>query len=210
MTGIRAELRRDCAARRRRPIPPPGACRQVEIVERIAGRVVRRDVECVEIVVDVFDFRAARDRKAEAAEEVDQLVGGLRERMAVSQPGADARQGDVDRPCRRWCAAVEPRPGGFERGFERALVLLNFWPYSRRAAGSSDLSRSCAALSRPCFWPRNSTRAVSTASGVAASCESGQPGLLEERREPPAHRREVRSRSKGRKSLRPFWPSGAP
>ena len=54
------------------------------------------DVERVEVVMDVLDLRAARDGEAEPAEEVDQLVGGLGQRMAMAQPGPDAGKRDVE------------------------------------------------------------------------------------------------------------------
>ena len=71
-------------------------CGQVEVVERIAGRVARRDVQGVEVVIGVLDFRPARHGEAEPPEQVDQLVGGLRERMTVSHPGQNARQRDIE------------------------------------------------------------------------------------------------------------------
>ena len=68
----------------------------------------------------------------EPAEQVDQLVGGLGQRMAVPQPGTDARQRDVDRRRgRRACARRATWPPR-TRLRERALTALNRWPYSRR------------------------------------------------------------------------------
>ncbi len=111
------------------------------------------NVECVEIVIDVLDFGSARDGETEPAEQVDQLVGGLGQGMAVPEPGPDARQGDVEAGRRR-AAPLDARPGRSQAASSAVLAALNCWPYARRLAGSSDLSRSWAALSRPCFWPR--------------------------------------------------------
>ena len=66
---------------------------QVEVVERVARRVRRRDVQGLEVVADVLDLGPARHGEAEPAEEVDQLVGRLGQGMAVAEPGPDGRAG---------------------------------------------------------------------------------------------------------------------
>ena len=43
--------------------------------------------EGIEIVMDVLDLGPARHGEAEPAEQVDQFVGGLGQRMTVAQPG---------------------------------------------------------------------------------------------------------------------------
>ena len=69
---------------------------EIEVVERVASRVGGRNVECVEIVIDVLDLRSPRHGETEPAEQVDQLIGGLSQGMAMAEPGSNPGQGDVE------------------------------------------------------------------------------------------------------------------
>ena len=102
---------------------------EVEVVGRVARRVDGRDVQGLEVVERVLDLRPARDGEAEPAEEVDQLLGRLRQRVAMAElrDGA-AGAGDVD-------AAGDGRWGdrrGLRADSQAAssavLTALNRWP----------------------------------------------------------------------------------
>ena len=82
--------------------------------------MIGRDIERVEIVIHILHFRAPRDGEAEPPEEVDQLVGGLGQGMAVTQAGTDAGQGDVE--------------ADVGRGTSRQRAT---WPFRKRLRGRS-------------------------------------------------------------------------
>ena len=58
---------------------------EIEIVERIAGRMVERNVQRVEVVPFVFELRAVDNFKSEPANDLSELANGLRERMQPAQ-----------------------------------------------------------------------------------------------------------------------------
>ena len=60
---------------------PSGLLRQIEGVVHLARRMVRRDVEGGEIVEVVLDVRPFGDGEAHLAEDGDDLVDGLADRM---------------------------------------------------------------------------------------------------------------------------------
>ena len=116
---------------RARLAPEHRAVGQVEVVERVARRVRRRDVQGVEVVADVLDLRPPRHGEPEPAEDVDQLVGRLGQRVPVAEPGPRAGQGQVERVGRGRLRPLDPRlrrlPGRFERlldGVEPLAVRL--------------------------------------------------------------------------------------
>ena len=74
-------------------------------------------------MVDVLNLRAPGHGEPEPAEEVDQLIGGLRQRMAMTELGDDAGKRDVDGAGRDH-AALESRSGRFERGFQGLLDTI--------------------------------------------------------------------------------------
>ena len=98
----------------------------------------------------------------------------------MAEPGRTAGQGDVEAvgdgrravPTR----ALAASQAGFE-GRLHGVEPLAVGPL--RPAGSSALSRSWAARSLPCFWPRNSIRAASTLGGRGGRPERGQAGRLQ-------------------------------
>src|SRR5690606_6590251 len=75
----------------------------------------------LEVVEDVLHLRPARDAEPEPAEQVDQLVGGLGERVPVAEPRAGRpRAGDVDAGD-GGLGALDARFGGLPGGLERLL-----------------------------------------------------------------------------------------
>ena len=101
-----------------RSIEPPGI--EVEVVQRVAGRVGRRDVEGVEVVPNVLDLRAAGHGEAEPAEEVDQLLGRLGQGVPTPQSGTMAGEGHIDPPP-LLLLPLDPTASRLERGFQLSL-----------------------------------------------------------------------------------------
>src|SRR5208282_2794604 len=71
-------------------------------------------------MVNILDLGTTRDTEAEPAEEVDQLVGGLGQGMAMAQAGGGSRQRDIDRAGGHG-ATFQPQSGGAEGGLEDLL-----------------------------------------------------------------------------------------
>ena len=73
---------------RARLAPEQRPIRKIKIIDRIAGRVGRRDIQGLEVVIDVLDLGPACDREAEPTEDIDQLVGRLGQRVTMPEPGS--------------------------------------------------------------------------------------------------------------------------
>ena len=71
--------------------------RDVERVARIACRMAGGNIQGVEVVVGAFDFRTILDGVAHRDEDVFDLFADDRQRMAVSDAPAIARQRDIQR-----------------------------------------------------------------------------------------------------------------
>ena len=85
-----------------------------------ARRMVTRDIQRIEVVVIVFDFRARRHGKAELTEETFNTVDGAGDRMQAAIFNAATRQRDVDGLCSQ--TSIQRRP--FQFGFARIQRLL--------------------------------------------------------------------------------------
>ena len=101
--------------------------RQIEVVQRVARGMGRGDVQGVEVMPGVLDFGAAGHAEAEAAEEVDQLVGrsGSGDGDVPAWDGSGKR--DIDR-LGGHVEPFEPRFGRLERASSPCLTALNRWP----------------------------------------------------------------------------------
>ena len=140
-----------------------------------------RDVQGLEVVPDVLDLRPPRHGEAEPAEEVDQLVGRLGQRVAMAELGPVAGQGDVDRvdapivgrstralaaskaASMRLLRGVEPLAVGLlGRRFERLEPLLGRLEPTLLLAEELD-PRGLDGLGRP---PRRGTRPGRRLQGV--------------------------------------------
>src|SRR6187455_3117864 len=69
--------------------------RQIKVVERIASRMLQRNIEGLEIVILVLDFRSVGGRKTEPAHDVLQFFDRLCDRMQTTQPQALTRKRGV-------------------------------------------------------------------------------------------------------------------
>ena len=79
----------------------------------IARGMVRRKIQCFEIIVVGLDHRTFLDRVAEIAEDGDDLVHGLDHGMLGAERAANAGQGDVEGGCNRSdCVCLLPRLDG--------------------------------------------------------------------------------------------------
>ena len=63
---------------------------QVEVFQRIAGRVLGRDVQGLEVVPLVLDLRPLGHGEPQPAHDLLQLLDRLRDRVQMAQAGADA------------------------------------------------------------------------------------------------------------------------
>ena len=92
--------------------------------------MVRRRVERVEIVVDVFDLRTFRDDEPHPAEDRHALVGQHRDRVLVPSLPTPSRQRQVDRVATAGTGRLQPGSGIFDQllnlsatGIERTAGL---------------------------------------------------------------------------------------
>ena len=88
--------------------PPVG---KIEGVLRVAGGMVRRRVERVEVVIDVLDLRPLRDDEPHPAEDRHALVGQHRDRVLVPRLPAPPRQRQVDRVTAAGTGRLQPGGG---------------------------------------------------------------------------------------------------
>ena len=116
---------------------PSGARRQVEGVVHLPRRMLRRDVERGEIVEIVLDVRALRRREAHLAEDRDDLVDGLADRMDAALGSGPRRQGDVEplggEPARRARGLGQRRLARLDRRGDRVLDGVERWRRPRAA-----------------------------------------------------------------------------
>ena len=98
-----------------------GARRQIEGIVLLPRRMLGRNVERGEIVEILFDMRAFGDGEAHLAEDRDQLVDGLADRMDAAVAVGFHRQRHVDalfgKPAQKR-RLIEPRLGRAERRFD--------------------------------------------------------------------------------------------
>ena len=99
---------------------------QVEGVLHVARRVVGRDVQGLEIVKIVFNFRAVRADKAQGAEDGDERIHHLGERMQMAIRVRRSRQRDVQ--------------GVFFQGRRPVLCARGFFSLAARRASRLVLS----------------------------------------------------------------------
>ena len=69
---------------------------QVQRIVQFHGRMIRREVERTEVVPFGFRFRAERDREAELAEDLADLIDDQCHRMERALPFASRRHGRVE------------------------------------------------------------------------------------------------------------------
>ena len=75
-------------------------------VERIVhrtGRVMRRDIERLEVMVVIFDFRPFNTLKTHRAKKLLHALNGSGNRMQSTDLNTPSRQGDVNRFRRQLC-----------------------------------------------------------------------------------------------------------
>jgi len=130
-----------------------GGIVDVEVVNRVAGGVIRRDVELDEVVLVVFELWPGGDAEAHAREDIDELIADARDHVLATDALAmdKARLGDVNLGAFSDAlrAAARGRELGLESFFEcrgdgvDALAVggaLVFGDVFHRAHGEFDLA----------------------------------------------------------------------
>ena len=180
-SGVAAPVRRSPS-----PAPPRD---QIKILQRIAGRMLERDVERLEVVPLVFDLRPLGRREAEPAHDVLQLFDRLRDRMQPADAERLAGQRRIElragllRRSRRLQPLLAPRRTPLRSA---AFTSLNRLPAAGLSALATAPSPFCTAFSRPFraeeLDPRRFERggiagAVEGARGVARGAHRVRRGI---------------------------------
>ena len=149
---------------RRRALPcprrrPASGSVDVDGVPEVAGRMVGRDVEGLEVELVALDLRALHDDEAELAEDARDLALGLAQGVERAAPARPPGQADVlslgdEPPLER--LGLEARATGGDRRLDRLANRVG--EGARPGAGPRPGARRCppaARAARPCGrgWP---------------------------------------------------------
>ena len=119
---------------------------RIKILQRVAGRMVGRDIQRLEIVPFVFDFRPVGDGESQPAHDLFQFFDRLRDRMQMAERGPRTGLRRIKRRAGwRGSALGQSRLGLGEAASSSCLTSLNRLP----AAGLSGPGRSRALFARP-------------------------------------------------------------
>jgi hypothetical protein len=143
--------------------------REVEGVVHRARRMVRREVQRLEVVEVVLDLRAVGELVAQAREDVGDALERFRDRMLRAEARAAARQADVDAlggQAQRQRQFFQRCLARGERMATASLATLTRSPKALRSAGGS--APSC--LSWPVMLPDLPSRPTRSDSSASRSC----------------------------------------
>ena len=67
----------------------------VKIVQRVAGRVIFRNVQCFEVMSLIFNLRTINNGESESSHQFTELAHDLRDRMQMTNPWSLTGQCDI-------------------------------------------------------------------------------------------------------------------